>query len=118
MQTFTLRSGIIMLFLIAASSASSQDSTRLHVKLNVGADIVSRYIWRGCDYGNSPAVQPTLSLTAGNFEAGVWGSVAMFSFYKEVDLYAKYSLKGFSVSFTDYYIPSTNGTPASPDTRY
>jgi hypothetical protein len=35
-----------------------------------------------------------------------------------VDLYAKYTIKGFSVIFTDYYIPSVNGSPASPDTRF
>ena len=35
-----------------------------------------------------------------------------------MDLYAKYTFKSVSVIFTDYYVPSLNGTPASPDTRY
>jgi len=88
------------------------------IKLNLGADIVSRYIWRGSDYGKSPSVQPSLSISIANFEAGCWGAIAVTSFYKEVDLYVKYTLKNFSLTFTDYYIPSVNGTPASPDNRY
>ncbi len=115
--------GIFCLFMLSEiqlTAQPKQDSIPSHcsLKLNVGADVVSRYIWRGTDYGNSPAVQPTLSLSAGNFEIGAWGSVALASFYKEVDLYAKYSFKGFSVMLTDYFIPSVTGTPSSPDTRY
>lgn len=94
------------------------DSTGSAINLNVGSDIVSRYIWRGTDYGDSPAIQPTLSVSAYNFEIGCWGSIATNSFYEEIDLYAKYTLKNFSLIFTDYYIPSVNGTPSSPDTRY
>jgi len=88
------------------------------IKLNVGSDIMSRYIWRGTDYGDSPAIQPTLSISVSNFELGCWSSVATNSFYKEIDLYAKYTVKNFSVIFTDYYVPSVNGTAASPDVRY
>ena len=88
------------------------------IKLNVGADIMSRYIWRGTDYGHSPSIQPTLSLTAGGFEIGGWGAIATNSFYQEIDLYAKYTLKNFSVILTDYYIPSVTGTSSSPDSSY
>ncbi len=103
---------------LKSQNNSESDSTKTKLKLNIGSDIVSRYVWRGTDYGNSPAIQPTLSISAANFEIGCWGSVATNSFYKEIDLYVKYTYKNFSLIFTDYYIPSTNGTPASPDTRY
>jgi hypothetical protein len=39
----------------------------------------------------------------------------MYSFYKEIDLYAKYSFKKLSLTLTDYYIPSVNGTAALPN---
>ncbi len=101
------------------------DSTKLKdaaccskIKLNVSADIMSRYIWRGTDFGNSPAIQPTISLAISNFEIGCWSSLSTNSFYKEVDLYAKYTIGKVALQFTDYYVPSLNGTPASPDTRY
>jgi hypothetical protein len=102
----------------APDSTKGKDTTTSKIKLNIGSDIVSRYIWRGCDYGNSPSIQPTLSLSKGNFELGCWSAVATNSFYKEVDLYAKYTLKKVSLLITDYYVPSVNGTPASPDNRY
>jgi hypothetical protein len=88
------------------------------VKLNVGADIMSRYIWRGTDYGHSPSIQPTLSLTVGGFEIGGWGAIATNSFYQEIDAYAKYTLRNFSLIVTDYYIPSVTGVSASPDSSY
>jgi hypothetical protein len=104
--------------LTVSDSLKGKDTTASKIKLNIGADIMSRYIWRGCDYGNSPSIQPTLSLSKGNFELGCWSAVATNSFYKEVDLYAKYTLKKVSLLVTDYYVPSVNGTPASPDNRY
>jgi hypothetical protein len=88
------------------------------IKLNVGADIMSRYIWRGTDYGHSPSIQPTLSLTAGGFEIGGWGAIATNSFYQEIDAYAKYTLRNFSLVLTDYYIPSVTGVSAAPDSSY
>jgi hypothetical protein len=99
-------------------SIAAIDSTESKIKLSVGADIMSRYIWRGTDYGNSPSIQPTLALVAGNFELGCWGAISTNSFYKEVDLYAKYTYKNFSLLLTDYYVPSVNGTPASADVRF
>jgi hypothetical protein len=108
----------ITLFTNALKSQNNVDTTNSKVKLNVNADIVSRYYWRGSDYGNSPAIQPTLSLTANNFEVGCWGSVSTISFYKEIDLYAKYTYKKFTLILTDYYVPSVNGTSSSPDTRF
>lgn len=88
------------------------------VSLNVGADLMSRYVFRGTDYGNSPSIQPSFTLTAGSFEIGCCGAIAFNSYYQEIDLYAKYSIGGFSVLLTDYYIPSMTGEPAAPDLRY
>ncbi len=119
-----MKSTVLILLLLGVTlGANAQvDSVKTKckcpVKLNVGADLMSRYIWRGTDYGSSPSIQPTLSLSIGNFEIGAWGAIAAFSFYKEVDLYAKYSYKNLSVAVTDYYIPSVTGGPASPDIRY
>lgn len=102
----------------SGGSEPEKAKSESNVKLNVGADVMSRYIWRGTDFGDSPSIQPTLSLASGSFEIGGWGAIATNSFYKEIDLYAKYTIKNFSIIFTDYYIPSVNGTPSSPDTRY
>ena len=119
---------VFALLLFSAASAQQnnsvndslkvKDSTDSKVKLNIGTDIMSRFIWRGSDYGNSPSIEPTLSLSLSNFEVGCWSSIATSSFYKEIDMYAKYTYKSVSFLFTDYYVPLVNNTPASPDIRY
>jgi hypothetical protein len=108
----------IFVQVICISAESQENLSTSSVKLNLGSDLMSRYIWRGTDYGNSPSIQPTLSLSVKNFKIGCWSSIATNSFYKEIDLYAKYTLKNVSITFTDYYIPLSNGIPASPDMRY
>lgn len=100
------------------------------VAFSVGGDLVSRYIWRGADYGNSPAVQPSVALTAGGFKVGFWGSyglgqyskkindstVANMGHYAEVDFYLSYTLKGFTLTATDYFFP--NGLNPNTDNKY
>lgn len=114
---------LFLLLLICSAVLNAQDASdekkcKVPVGLNVGTDIMSRYVWRGTDYGDSPSIQPTLALTLGSFEIGAWGAFATNSFYKEVDLYAKYTYKNLSVMVTDYYIPSVTGAPSAPDIRY
>lgn len=83
-------------------------------QLKVGADIYSRYLWRGLDFGDAPAFQPTLSYTSGGFTIGAWGSYAFptsGTTYAENDLFATYSISteksgSFTALLTDYYIPS------------
>ena len=60
---------------------------------------MSRYIWRGTDYGHSPSIQPTLSLTAGGFEIGGWGAIATNSFFQEIDLVCKVYTEEFLIDF-------------------
>ncbi len=82
--------------------------------LALGADVVSRYVWRGAMLGgNSPAVQPFLTYNYGGFEAGVWGSFSLSgsNFSQEVDLHISQTFaKGlFTVTLTDYFFPSDTG---------
>jgi uncharacterized protein (TIGR02001 family) len=101
---------VILLFVIvlAATTAKAQFS--------VGADMVSRYVFRGIDFGNAPALQPTIEYSAGNFTIGTWGSYALApntstggASLNEADLYASYSFDfGFSLGLTDYYYPGSD----------
>jgi len=82
---------------------------------DVSADIVSRYVFRGVDFGNSPAIQPTVEYSNGGFAIGAWGSYAFSSSsagadaFQEADLYSSYSFDfGLSVGITDYYYPGTS----------
>jgi len=90
------------------------------VTLNFGADVMSRYIWRGFDFGNSPAIQPNLYLSWKGLNVGVWGSYSFAPYrrqvndsvsvnmgnYTEMDLYVSYTLKWFTLMAYDFFIPN------------
>lgn len=97
------------------STGKSYDSK---LKVNLGTDLVSRYIWRGTDFGSSPSIQPTLSFSGTHLEVGCWSAFATNNSFKEIDLYIKYSFRGFNITVTDYYVPEIGGLPASPDPGY
>jgi len=78
------------------------------LSLDPGADFVSRYIWRGSDFGNSPAIQPKLEMKYSGFKLGAWGSYSFSSQanFQEVDLYMAYTLKELlTITITDYFLP-------------
>jgi hypothetical protein len=55
------------------------------VTLNFGADVMSRYIWRGIDFGNSPAVQPSLFLSWRGLNVGAWGSYSFAPYHTQIN---------------------------------
>lgn len=72
--------------------------------VSFGADVVSRYVWRGADFGNAVSVQPGLSISHGNIEVGAWSSWAISdSSANENDLYASFSSGPIGITLTDYY---------------
>ncbi|MBI9061430.1 MAG: hypothetical protein JEZ14_05545 [Marinilabiliaceae bacterium] len=86
--------------------ANAQDKTS---GFDVGADMVSRYVWRGTDFGSSPAIQPILSYRYGSLSLGAWGSYSTNndSGADEGDLFASYTLStGTELLVTDYFFPA------------
>lgn len=72
--------------------------------VNVGADLVSGYVWRGVyQIGSGASVQPSLGLAYKGFSIGAWSSTSLREGFKELDLSAGYSVGGFSVGVTDYW---------------
>lgn len=81
-------------------------SLNVQAGIDFGADLVSRYIWRGIDFGNSVSVQPFLSFSTGGFEAGAWASYPFTNAGKgtnENDLYVTYSFGSVALTVTDYF---------------
>ncbi|MCD4834146.1 MAG: hypothetical protein K8R31_10150 [Bacteroidales bacterium] len=80
---------------------------------SVGADFVSRYIWRGVNLGgSSPSVQPYVEFGFGSddhsFAIGAWGAYSLSGTQtgQEADLYLTYTLRElFSLTVTDYFFP-------------
>lgn len=72
-------------------------------QLDVNADVVSSYVWRGFfQGGDGPAIQPALTLNWGKVSIGAWGSTD-FKSAKEVDLSVGYSAGPLSLTVTDYW---------------
>jgi hypothetical protein len=93
----------------------AQDAVSKFGSVDVAADLVSRYIWRGFDFGNSVSIQPTLSYSFGGFNAGLWGSYALAyesANYDEIDIFASYAISTKAGTFkplvTDYTFPYLN----------
>lgn len=107
MKATSLKAGLLgsIMLVFSISSVIAQDEES---NWSTGADFVSRYVWRGTDFGNAPAIQPTVEFSTGNFAIGAWGSYALSAVpYLEADLYASYSFGfGLDVIATDYYFPA------------
>lgn len=98
--------GLVALFLLAFVPVAHGQA------VSVGADLMSRYIWRGYDFGESFSIQPTLAFSAGSFAVGSWAAYSISadgSGANEHDLYASYTLGPVSVGVTDYYFPAPGG---------
>jgi len=121
-----LASLLISVFIIPCMSQTedthqTEKTTGNPVLFSVGADLVSRYIWRGKDYGNSPAVQPNVALSLAGLKIGVWGSYGILyrdslGNYAEIDPYISYTWKWFTIGITDYFNP--NGITPNEGNRY
>ena len=98
--------GLLLMTAIALPvSSMAQDK----VEFGVGADVVSKYIWRGTDLGG-PSIQPSLSVAYKGLSLTAWGSIGFDSEDdKEVDLTLAYETGNFSLSVTDYWYPEYSG---------
>jgi hypothetical protein len=98
---------IIALLWITTSACNAQENSK--VNFNIQGDIVSSYVWRGM-YESGASIQPTLGMNVGGFSLTAWGSEDFTGQgYKEADLAATYTIKGFAVSLSDYWWAGQSG---------
>lgn len=64
---------LLLAFGAALSAAHAQSA----VSLDFGAEVVSRYVIRGLDFGSSPSVQPVVVASAYGVDAGTWGNYGL-----------------------------------------
>ncbi len=101
----------ITLITISNINFAQNDSAKTKIKTNFSADLFSRYIWRGTQFGgNSPSLQPGITANYKNLEIGTWGaySIGGNNPAQEMDLFLQYTfLKNkLSVIITDYFFPT------------
>jgi hypothetical protein len=101
---------LVLTVVVSIGSLKAQDSN-CKSSVTLSADVMSRYVWRGSDYGASPSVQPTLYYNCdGWFELGVWGAYSFNGGYSETDPYLKLTHKYFSLILSDYFSYSDTQT--------
>ena len=96
-----MKFGLAMSMLISPAVIFAQDS----LTVDLGADIVSRYVWRGMDQGVSGGCfQPSMSFGYKCFTLGARGSTGISDLNaKEFDISLGYSVGNFSATLTDYF---------------
>lgn len=100
---------ICSLTLIMLSNPASAQKDTCKAKLDISADLVSRYIWRGINLGgSSPSIQPGMEYSIKKLTLGAWGAYSLSNTLtsQEADLYVNYAVMDhISFMLTDYFFP-------------
>lgn len=109
---------VIRLFSLTALSllgVATVEAQEKDIEVTVEADVVSQYIWRGLELGNT-AFQPTLGIDYKGLSLTAWGSTGLTNSEdtKEFDLTLAYTIGGFNIGITDYWF----NTGLDPENRY
>lgn len=98
---------ILLIMILSISTIKAQEEEKLKASFDIGVDFASRYVWRGLEFSDSPAIQPYAEFTSGNFTLGAWASYETGGQVvgQEFDFYAGYSFGAVSLGFTDYAFP-------------
>ena len=92
------------LLLTAVLCSMGLSSVPAEAEIGIGADVVSRYVWRGSDFGDGASVQPGIAYSTDSFEIGAWSSWGLTANgANENDLYVSFSAGPVAVTVTDYY---------------
>lgn len=105
------RSGVYLLFALLLGFSSYSFGQKEKPELDFGADVMSRYIWRGTQFGgNSPSLQPSVNLSYNGWELGAWGAYSLSgdNAGQEFDLHLGYTFLNdqFNLTVTDYFFPT------------
>lgn len=100
---------IVLLISLSCSNIMAQEGeqTKAGSPFSISCDLMSRYVWRGTDYGGSPSIQPGIEYSIKGFTVGTWGAFTTnLPGVQEVDLYASYTIKELvTITVTDYFFP-------------
>jgi hypothetical protein len=94
---------------IIGVAANAGRTTAQDFSGSVGGDAVTRYNWRGLDFGDAASVQPYLSAKYRGLEGGFWGSYS--ADLEEIDTWVSYTIArpdrpSLTAIATAYYLPS------------
>ena len=95
----------ILMLLCVSVGMQAQDK----VEVDLGADIVNQFIWRGMDSGHA-SIQPFMGVNWKGLSVSAWGSVGFTDSddAKELDLSVSYTAGPLTVGITDYWFDTPN----------
>ncbi len=98
---------VVLLGMFFFSQATVIGQEKSSNPFSLSCDLMSRYVWRGTDFGASPSIQPGISYTKGGLTVGAWGAYATnLTGVQEADLYLSYSpIDMLTFTVTDYFFP-------------
>lgn len=103
-KTLLLFAFVSVLFCSNNANANSlNNASDDSLSLNLNADFVSRYLWRGLLYSPNPNIQPYGSISYKGLTFGAWGSFGISTPYAETDLYLSLEVGSFTFTISDYY---------------
>lgn len=104
MKISTLRKKVCLVIVLSGLLSVSSMNAQSEIEIDLGADVVSSYVWRGFKTAGA-SVQPSLSASLGGFSLSAWGSTDFTGNEgsKEVDFTAAYEKSGFKIALTDYW---------------
>lgn len=88
---------ILLFFAVGAYSQISISEAEITLQ--------SRHIWRGFKLGDAPMLEPSVTVSHGNFSFNVWAAKTLNNSYSEVDLIPSYQIGELTLSLLDYYVP-------------
>lgn len=103
-KSIALQFYFCLILFSGSSSVFAQSDTIPAVTISTNVDLLSRYIWRGQDYGHAPSIQPGISATWKDFTLGAWGAYTITgSGGQETDFYLEKTIGHFTFSMLDYW---------------
>lgn len=104
MKISTLKKKVYLVIVLSGLLSTAQIDAQSKIDVDLGADIVSSYVWRGVKTAGA-SIQPSLSASVGGFSLSAWGSTDFTSDEgtKEVDFTAAYETSGLKLAVTDYW---------------
>ena len=100
---------ILGMFLPMLVSAGNDVKPTNISNFSLSAELNTKYVWRGLEYGNSPLMFGTLAYDYKGFNANVLGGYSTNGDFSEVVISASYSNKYFTFGISDFYYPSGTG---------
>jgi len=74
------------------------------VTVSGSVDLMSRWIWRGLDFGHAPSIQPALSVSWKDFTLGAWGAYKLTGEGgQETDFFLSKKISFVTIAVWDYW---------------